>query len=224
VINEVMASNSKTATDNKGEYDDWIELYNKSNAAIDISGWFISDDANKRKKWTFPQNTTLAAKGYLIVWADEDSSQNTATSYHTNFKLSASGEEVLLSQKDSNLVDKVTFSTLNTDESYARRPNGTGNFVRQTPTFNDNNNSGITSSEDILLENNLKIYPNPSNTEGVTVETNYDKPVTLKVFNLLGQLVYEKRFLNQTYIHAKDWQRGIYILKVGNVSKKWILN
>ncbi len=44
VINEFMASNDVTASDQDGEFDDWIELYNNTNASIDLSGYSLSDD------------------------------------------------------------------------------------------------------------------------------------------------------------------------------------
>jgi hypothetical protein len=225
VINEVMATNTKTVTDPKGEFDDWIELYNKSNAAVNLSGWYISDDATKRKKWQILTGTSIPANGYLIIWADEDSSQNTATSLHANFKLSASGEDILLSQKDSSIADQMVFGAQKADISYARRPNGTGNFVTQTPTFGTNNNTGTTAIEEILPENALHIYPNPSNTEGgITVDIDYDNPIRLQIFNTLGQMVYDKKILKQEMIQTHNWQSGLYIVRVGNISKKLIIH
>ena len=223
VINEIMASNTKTAKDPLGEYDDWIELYNKSSATVDISGWFISDDAYNLNKWKIPQGTSIPANGYLIVWADEDSSQNTATSLHANFKLSGSGEDVLLSKNDGTLVDAIGFGAQKADISYARRPNGTGNFVLQTPTFNANNNTGTTATEDVFAETDVKIFPNPANTEGVTIQLNSDKNVHFDVFNTLGQTVFHGKIEGETFVETGNWQRGLYFIKVGNVSKKLVV-
>lgn len=221
VINEIMASNTKTITDPKGQFDDWIELYNKSTTAVDLSGWFITDNPNNRDKWKMPQGTTIPANGYLIVWADEDSSQNTATSFHANFKLSAAGETVILLDKDTLKVDEVTFGAQKADVSYARKPNGTGNFGHFTPTFNSNNDSAISPTNDIT-ENALKIYPNPTN-RGFTVVADLSATVHLQIFNTLGQTVYDGKLNGQAFIETQNWQPGIYIVKVGNVSKKLIV-
>jgi CotH kinase protein/Lamin Tail Domain/Secretion system C-terminal sorting domain len=223
VINELMASNTKTATDNNGQYDDWIELFNKSAAAINIGGYFISNDPTTANKWKIPANTTIPANGYLIIWADKDSSQNTATSLHCNFKLSASGETVLLLKSDTTLLDDVTFGAQRTDFGYARRPNGTGSFVIQTPTFNANNNTGTNAVEDILAENEVKIFPNPANTEGVTVLINSIKNIDLKVFNTLGQLIFKDKITDELHINTQNWQSGLYLFKIGNVNKKIII-
>lgn len=104
VINELMASNTKSVKDQDGEFDDWIELYNKSNEYIDISRWILTDNPANLDKYRFPDNTILEPNQYLIVWADEDGKQ---TGYHANFKLSASGEEILLLDSTGLLVDSV---------------------------------------------------------------------------------------------------------------------
>jgi CotH kinase protein/Lamin Tail Domain/Secretion system C-terminal sorting domain len=223
VINEIMASNTKTATDPKGQFDDWIELYNKSNAAVDMSKWFISDDPNNRDKWKFPQGTTIPANGYLIVWADEDSSQNTATSFHANFKLSASGESLLLFDKDTLRVDEVIFGAQKADVSFARKPNGTGNFGFFSPTYKASNDSAISPTAEIP-ETAVKIYPNPTNTEGVNVSVSLPTELRLQVFNVLGQVVYDKKMKEQAFVETQNWSRGIYVVKVGNVSRKLVVH
>jgi hypothetical protein len=57
VINELMALNTSSLLDPQGGYDDWIELHNSSDAAIDITGMYLSDKENNPRKWTFPEGT-----------------------------------------------------------------------------------------------------------------------------------------------------------------------
>ena len=71
VINEFMASNANGPKDENDQNEDWIELYNKSNAAINLSGFFLSDNPANIKKWEIPAGTNIAANGYLIFWCDE---------------------------------------------------------------------------------------------------------------------------------------------------------
>ena len=80
--------------DEVGEKEDWIELYNKSASTVNLSGYYITDNVSNIKKWQLPEGTLLPANKYLILWCDEDQEQG---SFHTNFKLSASGETILLS-------------------------------------------------------------------------------------------------------------------------------
>ena len=137
VINELLPVNTSIMPDQNGEYDDWIELYNLSGSAKDISGFFLSDNRDHFSKWEFPAGTSIPGNGYLVIWADDDSAQ---VGLHTNFKLSSQGEEVLLSTPDGTLADKVIYPGQSLELSFSRNPDGTGSFMWQTPSFNSSNN------------------------------------------------------------------------------------
>lgn len=138
VINELMPVNSSTAADQNGQYDDWIELFNKSMSTVDLSGYYLSDNIKKNLKWKFPRGTSISENGYLIIWADDDTTQ---AGLHANFKLSSAGEEVVLSRSDGRIIDQVTFPAQTLELSYSRIPNGTGPFRWVIPTFDKNNDS-----------------------------------------------------------------------------------
>jgi hypothetical protein len=138
VINELMPVNNTTITDEYGEYDDWIELFNLSSSTVDISGYFLTDSKKELTKWVFPQGTSIPGKGYLIIWADADSTQ---WGLHTNFKLSSSGEELVLSKPDATIIDKVKYPAHSVETSYSKIPNGTGDFIWKKPTFNKSNDT-----------------------------------------------------------------------------------
>ena len=137
VINEFMADNETTVTDQDGEYEDWIELYNNGTEDIALGGYFLSDDAGQPDQWVFP-DTAIAAGGYLIVWADKDEEQE---GLHANFKLSKSGESLLLSDATLAIVDEISFDQQITDTTYGRFPNGTGEFMFMPPTFGTENDT-----------------------------------------------------------------------------------
>ena len=138
VINELMPVNSTTAADQNGQYDDWIELFNKSFNNIDLSGYYLSDNSKKNLKWKFPKGVSITGNGYLIIWADDDTAQ---AGLHTNFKLSSAGEEVVLSRSDGKIIDQVAFPAQTLELSYSRVPNGTGDFRWMIPTFNRDNDT-----------------------------------------------------------------------------------
>jgi len=126
VINEVLASNGSGLQDPQGEYDDWIEVYNAGDGPVDLAGMYLTDDLAVPTRWQFPLDrpslTTIAARGYLLVWADGDTED---PGLHANFKLSSAGEEVALVHADGRTVaDHVRFGELLADTSYARLPNG----------------------------------------------------------------------------------------------------
>ena len=139
VINELMADNDNIIADPQGDYDDWLELYNLTDSAVLLTGMYLSDKEDNLTKWEFPENTEIPANGYLIVWLDEDHDDENATEgLHANFKLSKSGETVILVGTDAHgnrVLDSVTFEEQETDVALGRLPDGTGDFqvVQATP-------------------------------------------------------------------------------------------
>lgn len=137
-INEIMASNSTVITDNAGEYDDWIEIYNAGNVSINLAGLYLTDDPDNLTKWQIPSTssaqTTINANGYLIIWLDNDSEQG---AHHVEFKLSAGGEHIALVNTDGTTVlDSISFGEQTTDISFGRKTDGTGSFAFLNPTPN----------------------------------------------------------------------------------------
>lgn len=210
-INELMAANTTTAADETGKYEDWIELYNRSGQAVDLSGYYLTDNTANLDKWQIPQNTILPANGYLIFWADEDGNDG---DFHCNFKLSADGEVVYLLTHDLQLVDSVSFGKQEPDKGFARVPNGTGNFVIQAPTFNANND--LTDIPEIGSASALSLTPNPAST-AVLVQTDRlinDLPLIVRDMTgrLMLELVPDKTGM---LIDVQRWPVGMYTVRYG---------
>jgi len=126
VINEVMALNASILKDPQRQFDDWIEIYNATDEAIDMAGRYLTDDLTRPTQWRFPGNdpsaTVVPARGYLIVWTDNDSADE---GLHTNFRLNSAGEEIGLFEADgSTLMDAMAFDEQHVDISYGRFPDG----------------------------------------------------------------------------------------------------
>ncbi len=148
VINEVMASNTKTLADPQGDFDDWIELYNAGDTPVDLTGMYLTDDPAVPRKWRIPAGLSglrggmsIAPKGYLIVWADGEVLD---AGLHANFKLGADGEQVLLYAADGvTLIDSLAFGRQMADVSYGRYPDG-GQTLRffGVPTPGHTNSEG----------------------------------------------------------------------------------
>ena len=106
IINEVMASNGVYKN---GEAYDWIEIYNSGKKTVNLSGCYLSDSMKNVKKWAFPDKTTLKAGGYLLVYCTgEDISPGKGSTFYANFKISASGDKVILTDQDG----ETTLSSL----------------------------------------------------------------------------------------------------------------
>jgi spore coat protein CotH len=217
VVNEIMASNSSTIVDQDGEYDDWIEVYNNTLSEFSLNGYYLSDDGLELNKWAFP-DTSIAAEGYLIVWADKDSLQ---AGLHTNFKLSSSGESLYFVNNGVSIIDQVDFFNQTTDISYGRFSNGRGAFASMPATFGVENS--LTSPTVNVIEINEKVgfivYPNPSsnmiNIVGDFIDVNL-----VVITDLQGREVLNRQLSSNSIIDVSQWTNGIYLVRIGNQVEK----
>ena len=118
LITEIMASNSSTIDDEDGDQSDWIEIYNPSGVAVNLSGWYLTDDAANLTKWAFP-SVVVNPGAYLVVFAS--GKNRTTMPLHTNFKLSADGEFLALIEPDGTTIASgyvPAFPAQYTDISY----------------------------------------------------------------------------------------------------------
>ena len=107
VINEAMAS---TATFVSGRHDDWIELYNTAGAQVKLAGWYLSNDEYNLTRWAFPDTAVIPKNGYLVVYCagTDNVTDGLKNALYANFKLSAKGESVYLTDPEGNTAS-VTF-------------------------------------------------------------------------------------------------------------------
>ena len=128
-ISEFMASNVTVTQDEDGAYSDWIEIYNSSNAAVDLNGWHLTDSATNLTRWTFPA-TNLPAGGYLLVFAS--GKNRTTFPLHANFSLDADGEYLALVRPDGTTVEQVytNYPEQFADISYGLQTSGTNPTLR----------------------------------------------------------------------------------------------
>ena len=126
-INEVVAENKATIKDPQGDFDDYIEIVNTSDAEVDLAGKFLTDNKKNPRKWKFPKGTKIEANGRLVIWADENGKAKDGL--HANFKLAKSGETIQLVDSDASgnlILDEVKFAKLETDQALRRLPDGKG--------------------------------------------------------------------------------------------------
>lgn len=147
-VNEVMVQNTTTISDNLGEFDDWIEIYNSSNTAIDLSGYYLTDNPSNLDKHEIKSGnaalTSVPANGFLLFWADENSGQG---ENHLNFKLE-DGETVLLVAADgTTIISSLSMPSLKDDESYGSISDGAASRrLFQVATPLDSNSSSLDAN------------------------------------------------------------------------------
>ena len=207
LINEVLASNDALLFDLNGEDDDWIELVNTTNTTIDLAGFYLSDDPLNLMAWAFPAGTTIPANGYLLVWADKDTLQQ---GLHANFKISADGEYVYLSN-GLNVHDQISFGPQIANISYGRCPDAGLDFatILPTPLANNNCNIGIQEMEALQVQ----VYPNPF--LDVLHIVSHEEQVQITVRNINGQILQTQQINSGKHqLDASSWASGLYLIEL----------
>ena len=102
VISEIAAANRSGIVDEDGDSSDWIELYNRGDSAVDIGGWFLTDDPENLDAWSFPP-LRIEAKGFLVVFASGKNRRD-SDELHTNFRLDQGGDYLALVKPDGRSV------------------------------------------------------------------------------------------------------------------------
>ncbi len=146
VISEFQAINKRTLLTPDGKTDDWIEIQNLATDPIDLQGWYLSDDRDSLRKWSFPK-AVIDPGGFLVVMASGQNRRLAGAEYHTNFKLSSAGEFLALVKPDGmTIVDSYSgYPQQAVDVSYGLGSDGRpGFFAAPSPgRANSESFSGI---------------------------------------------------------------------------------
>lgn len=170
VINEVMASNDSSYgvnidDDPQLEYPDWFELRNISSEPVNLQGWTISDSAFS---WVFP-SVVVPANGYLVV-AASDNDRTDTTPLQTNFKLSAGGESLKLTNPGGFVADEYAVIPQQFEDNAYGRPNDSGDPTYLLTPTPGSTNSGAGDGYDPIL----RLFPNRLYNVGESVNQQID--------------------------------------------------
>jgi hypothetical protein len=127
-INEIQPNNISGITDNAGERDPWLELFNAGSVPLNLADYFLTDDFQALEKWAFPADASIAPGGYALVWLDGQPQQTTENEWHANFRAPSSNGSIGLARKTPQhtvLVDYLNYSLVGQDHSFGLFPDGT---------------------------------------------------------------------------------------------------
>ncbi len=110
VINEIMYKPADDA-DSK----DWVELFNRGNDAVDLSGWRLRDDDDSRA-YEFPDGTELGAGAYLLVAQDVEAFAIVYPGVSPviggyEFGFGSNADAVRIFDRDDRIIDMVAYSS-----------------------------------------------------------------------------------------------------------------
>lgn len=130
VLNEVCSANASVLI---GDFDknctEWLEIANTGEVAVDITGYFLTDDPLVPDKWKIPSTPVIQPGETVLFWADKLGVHN-----HTNFKLKLGGGKLALNAPSKEAVDSVDYPAQITDVSYGRGAGGGEWFYCATPS------------------------------------------------------------------------------------------
>ncbi len=205
VINEIMADPMTGLRDDEDELADWIELYNTTNRTIPLSQYALSDNEGKPLKWRFPENAVIPANGYYLVYCTGKDRMDTARPDipHTNFRISAELETILLADSRGRVVDRIMIDNLPTDCSYGRNEQGALQvFQVATPSLpNDQsgmsqmdyylralNPSGVFLSEVLASSDGISTFADAGYTDWIEIYNSTNNVVDLSGYGLSDNL------------------------------------
>ncbi len=148
-INEILTNSTSCCPDvttGTPEFNDWIEIYNAGTEPVDIGGMYFSQNKKKPLGYQIPDTnpalTTIAPKGFLLLWADGTPEQGPL---HLKFRLDQDGEYLGLFNKDGRQLDDLKFGKQTENKSFGRALDGNGDTWKEfsVPTPGQSNQEGL---------------------------------------------------------------------------------
>ena len=143
-VSEFCARNDSTLEDEDKETSDWIEIHNGKDSAINLEGYFLTDNTEDLTKWEFPA-VTLDSNEYLVVFASGKNRRDPNSELHSNFSLAgesgqlafiaADGKTILSEFNYEEQVEDVSYGELGTDRTFGYFDNPTPGSSNRAPQF-----------------------------------------------------------------------------------------
>lgn len=164
--------------------EEWIELYNRGNAAIDLTGWYLQGAAT----FDFPLGQTIEPGHHLVIANDADTlrARNSDVADHIigNFSggLSNNHEDILLHDANGNLVDEVHYFS---DKPWPEFADGGSSTLELKDPDADNSNADAWAASDESQNSQWHAY-SYRGVAAIASESNYPVDFNELLLGLLG--------------------------------------
>ena len=210
VINEVMADPMTGLRDDQDELCDWVELYNTTDRDISLDSLGLSDNESKPLKWRFPEGAVIPAHGYyLVLCTGKDRMDTLRNAPHSNFRLSAERETIILADSQGRVLDRVMIDNLPQDCSWGRNesdqmqvfevatpslPNNQSGFNQMDLNLRAMNKTGVIISEVMASNDAVATYPKAGYTDWIEIYNSGQEAVDLSGYGLSDRLNRARRW------------------------------
>jgi len=187
-ISEFCARNDTILEDEDKETSDWIEIYNGKETAVNLEGYYLSDNTEDLTKWKFPA-VTIQPYQYLVVFASTKDRRNPENELHTNFALDGDkGQLVFLEPDGLTILSEFNYGEQVEDTSFGElvANNTFGFFDKPTPgAVNNTQQFASAPGEEIQFDKpgglfsgtiQLTILPPESPNAVIRYTTNNSEP------------------------------------------------
>lgn len=130
-LNEIMTANGGVMVDASGATPDWVEVANVGNRPVNLKGYVLARSAKAGNVFMFP-DAILQPGECAIVYADGTLQGELGEELHAPFRLSSTGDVLMLFNAADVAVDTVNIPQLSDDEVYARVDRDTWTVSAQT--------------------------------------------------------------------------------------------
>ncbi len=125
---------------------DWVELYNKSNAPVDLGNWIISDNLDMAGHlYYIPEGEIIPANGFYVIKEQKDDEAG------FTFGIKCGADFVYVVNPDGQIADNVGIGALPDDTTWGRVPDGSGQWQETAPTQGESNKASGPAPDDSVL-------------------------------------------------------------------------
>ncbi|MFN0033005.1 MAG: CotH kinase family protein [Flavobacteriales bacterium] len=207
-INEVMAENDNSITDENGEHEDWLELWNGTTASINLDGKYLTDELQDWNKFPLPA-VNLPAGQFLLVWLDNEPEQ---AALHATFRLGSNDNNIwLITMQDGSPRHQDAFwpCISQADFSQERITDGSNTIMTTNAPTPGLTNSFVDVAE--LSYNQILAYPNPAHDKiyfNIQLES-------VELIDSTGRIVIQDSKCMR--LATDRIERGVYFLRMNHI-------
>ncbi|MDL2217314.1 lamin tail domain-containing protein [Christensenellaceae bacterium OttesenSCG-928-M15] len=142
VLDEAMPNNRSGLKALDGQAYSWVEVYNPTQEAVDLSGYYLSDDVLNLKKWRMEGGRIDPLSRVVVFLSNVDGAQG---ELHANFKLSSEENGVYLSDSAGGVISKLEWETPITADIAVLQAEGENRYTA-FPTPGEQNDARVFSA------------------------------------------------------------------------------